>query len=539
MSENTIDNIDVDNGVVEETCCAVKCTNCFFGGRKIGTRGDINSPFMIVGESPGMEELAKGIPFVGASGAILRKEIPDNIDPFITNAIQCFPKNKDEKKLNEACSRCHDRLISEVTAAPRKVILALGNAALRSLTGNYGLKITQERGKLFPSPYASEGIVACVHPAFLLRGGGSVKKFKEDISYAVSLAIGGDHGKKYIEPTFEVVQSLDQATAMVSDLSQYEFIGADIETSGFSFINDKTLSLGLAADPSKVYIIPGVAEKGFFTSIYPKALDNEEVDPAVWSVVKTFLEGDRKFIWHNGKFDIKFLRQASIRARVDEDTLLLNYALDETRGVHDLEQVSMDLLGAPNWKDELEKYLPKKRASYSYIPRNVLNLYLARDVSSTLQIFTRLRPQVAADAALEKLYVRTLIPASEFLANLEMTGFYFDWKQWQLNKDRLEKETSELAADLCEIAGYSLNPNSPAQIAKLLYEDLNIPQHKGAKANSTAKEVVDKLPKVPAVLAPYISLATSLCKERSVEQKISHRASSPDCTANERNSAWL
>lgn len=123
---------------MENNCgdCLVTCSNCFFSGKKIGTRGDINSPLVIVGESPGVQELSKGLPFVGPSGDMLNKVMPDGLDPFITTAIQCMPRQKDDKRLNEACKRCNERLIAEIKQAPRKVILALGNGALRSLTGN-------------------------------------------------------------------------------------------------------------------------------------------------------------------------------------------------------------------------------------------------------------------------------------------------------------------------------------------------------------------------------------------------------------------
>ncbi len=465
----------------------------------MGAKGGIRSPFVIVGESPGVTELSQGIPFVGPSGKLLSNIIPEDINPYITNALQCLPRKKDPKKLAEACKTCNDRLLSEIKAHPRKIILALGNGALWSLTGDYNLKITQERGKVFPSGLAEHGIVACLHPAFLLRGGGSVKKFHDDVKYAIDFSLRGKAAiKKSILPRWEVISTTARAEKAIEDLKQYKDIGADVEATGFDHREDKILSIGLAGAPEKVYIFPGAAEHSELTNIDERAHPNDPVEQGVWTILRKFLEGDQKFIWHNGKFDIKFLREIGIQARVDEDTMLLNYSLDDTRGVHGLEQVGSDTIGMPNWKKELDQYLTKKGDSYCIIPRPILNKYLSYDVSSTLQIFNVLRLKVSKDRHSEKMYVKTLIPASEFLASIEMSGFKFDWNQWQKNKDRLTAEVSGKKKILCDIAGYDINPNSPAQIAKLLYDDLQIPSKHG---RSTGKDILAKLPEVPAVTA--------------------------------------
>jgi DNA polymerase I-like protein with 3'-5' exonuclease and polymerase domains len=73
--------------------------------------------------------------------------------------------------------------------------------------------------------------------------------------------------------------------------------------------------------------------------------------------VRLFLSSPRyRFAWHNGQFDVGFLRAAGVNARIDEDTLLLHYCLDEQKGTHDLEQVAARYLGARDYKDEVSAY---------------------------------------------------------------------------------------------------------------------------------------------------------------------------------------
>ena len=471
------------------------CEDCFFGGKKISYKGDIKSPFVIVGESPGVMELAKGKPFVGPSGALLddaiapfRAALP--CEPLVTNALNCLPRQKDPHKLATACQRCSYRLVEEVKAHPRKAILALGNAALWSLTGKYGLKITQERGKVFQTSLAEKGIIAAVHPAFLLRGGGSLQQFKRDVSMAVSLCVGEtlsagpstENNKMCVAGTFKpspykVLETLKDVTALVKELEKVKYAAADTETTGFNSREDKILCMGISFEKDMTYVIPG-----------------ELITPALF-------DNGVKWCWHNGKFDIGFYRARSIAARVDDDTMLMSYLLNERAGVHDLEQVGGDWLQAPNYKNMLEKHLPSKKHSYEVIPKDVLYKYQAIDANLTFHLRDVLRTRIDADKYLKKVYTKILIPGSEFLHRVETDGFYVDLDAVEENISRLGEE-----ADRCEkefeaiAANYKcpgINIRSPIQVADLLYSKLKL----GPTSWGTDVETLDKLPAHPAVKA--------------------------------------
>lgn len=161
--------------------CLVPCPDCPFGGPKVGGRGDPNSPFVIIGESPGKQELDRGEPFIGPSGKVLDSALDQHHEkpqPYIMNAMQCWPgygDDKNEERLQQGVAACRQRVLDELAKAPRRVVLALGAPALWSVTGNYNYKITQERGKVLPIPGLDVGVVPSVHPAFLMRGGSDRK----------------------------------------------------------------------------------------------------------------------------------------------------------------------------------------------------------------------------------------------------------------------------------------------------------------------------------------------------------------------------
>lgn len=489
-----------------------RCANCPYGSRTCASKGPVDSPFVIVGESPGTNEIMKNAPFVGPSGQLLKQMLNANVEPYYTNAVHCMPKNKDLSNLATAASACHDRLIAEIAAHPRKVILALGNAAVWSLLGDYSSKISQARGHIYPSPLAEYGIVACLHPAALLRGFGSSRLFKRDIHLACDL-VGGDSPLKYKETSCILMETEGDIRDLIDLAYTQPYIASDIETTGFSPRTDQILSQGFCFEPSTAYIVP------------PKLfhLCGDMYDPTVVS---------GRYIWHNGKFDTGFLRGAYRRDHTDklgprfrpeirhvisdrgnrygyqfstvhEDTMLLSYALDENGGIHGLEILANDLLGAPHWKNVIDQWLPKKGASYANVPPNVLYLYQAKDLGVTRQIFDILRPQVRSDPDLERLYTGTLLPGSETLSWLESNGIEMDPEIIATNDVNVTADIEikkEAWYGWSREAGQSdANPRSWQQVQAVLYKGgLDIAN---GKILSTDAKTLQAFPEAPVVKA--------------------------------------
>jgi uracil-DNA glycosylase family 4 len=467
---------------------------------------------MIIGESPGREELKNGIPFVGMSWRIVNHLLKytglDEVEPYVTNALHCWPgSNKSDATMTTAVQQCSHQLIDEINLAPRKLVLTLGAPALRAVTKNFGLKITQERGRvitdeLHESIKGVEHAFSTIHPAFILRGGGNFRQFREDIMYASRIWRSGDAIKQNPDVDYIVLDTPQLLLKLLNYLREEVKksptpidVGADIETGskpedpegpgGFNHIDDAVLMLGLAIKEDAVYIIP---EEMLGHPIVRKIFQ-----------LKGLLWG-----WHNGKFDVKFLRRAGIEeARVDEDTMLMSYTLDERGGVHSLDQVAHDWLGVPNWKGMLDKY-KKKKQSYRVIPKEVLYKYAAYDISSTLRLVKFLRPLIMRDENNKKLYYRTLLPASEYLSRVEDRGLLVDFERVRENEVKLDKQAMDLAEPIFEEALKYPNSdyteklcNSPKQLAQLLYVDIGLE----SKDKGTGNDVLEKLPQHPVVVA--------------------------------------
>lgn len=147
--------------------------------------GCANPDVLFIGEGPGKDEDAQGIPFVGRSGEMLTRMIikmgytRDTV--FIGNIVKCRPTVNDEGTRDrpptpEEMEGCLPYLKKQIALLKPGVLVLLGNTALQGLFGYKG--ITKYRGKWLEY----EGIPAMptYHPSYLLRnGGGNSKPFWE------------------------------------------------------------------------------------------------------------------------------------------------------------------------------------------------------------------------------------------------------------------------------------------------------------------------------------------------------------------------
>jgi DNA polymerase len=138
--------------------------------------GNERSPLVFVGEGPGADEDAQGIPFVGRAGQLLtqmiegtaRKEGIDlkREDVYICNVVKCRPPDNraPEPDEMEICGQFLYRQL--VTIAP-KAICVLGGTAAKAITGHKE-GVTKMRGKWFE--WRNIPVMVTYHPSFLLRG---------------------------------------------------------------------------------------------------------------------------------------------------------------------------------------------------------------------------------------------------------------------------------------------------------------------------------------------------------------------------------
>jgi uracil-DNA glycosylase family 4 len=137
--------------------------------------GDEKAPLVFVGEGPGADEDAQGIPFVGRAGQLLTQMIEGTSkkegipllrkDVYICNVVKCRPPGNRTPESDEM-ETCGQFLYRQLSAIRPKAICALGGTAARAVTGHKE-GVTKMRGKWFK--WNDIPVMVTYHPSYLLR----------------------------------------------------------------------------------------------------------------------------------------------------------------------------------------------------------------------------------------------------------------------------------------------------------------------------------------------------------------------------------
>ena len=147
--------------------------------------GNINSPIMLVGEAPGIQEDSSGLTFLGEVGDLLKKMLSainikkENI--YSTYAVNFRPP-EDRRPTPKEIKRYSQFLQKQISIIKPKLIILMGSTAMESLTG-LNSKISIERGKWKEVIVRNTtyNIIITFNPSYLLRIPENKKHSWEDL----------------------------------------------------------------------------------------------------------------------------------------------------------------------------------------------------------------------------------------------------------------------------------------------------------------------------------------------------------------------
>jgi DNA polymerase len=161
-----------------------ECTRCPLSASRthvVHSEGNRRAQLMFVGEAPGANEDEQARPFVGRAGQLLNKIIEaiglKREDVFIGNVNRCRPPQNRTPTLAEAAT-CKPFLLREIAIVQPKVIVVLGNTAMRNLLETKE-GITKVRGQF--QDYKGIKVMPTFHPAYLLRDPSKKRETWEDM----------------------------------------------------------------------------------------------------------------------------------------------------------------------------------------------------------------------------------------------------------------------------------------------------------------------------------------------------------------------
>ena len=171
-------------GVAACTACGLCATRT----QTVFADGSESARVMFIGEAPGADEDATGVPFVGRAGKLLSDIVEKGMglsraQVYIANVLKCRPpENRDPTPAEKrVCTPWLDRQIELVDP---QVLIPLGRHAANHVLGT-DLPMGRLRGRVHE--LGRRKVVPTFHPAYLLRSPGMKKECWADIQLAMGI----------------------------------------------------------------------------------------------------------------------------------------------------------------------------------------------------------------------------------------------------------------------------------------------------------------------------------------------------------------
>ncbi len=235
-----------------------------------------------------------------------------------------------------------------------------------------------------------------------------------------------------------------------------QWVAIDTETTGLSFKKDSLLCVALC-----------YGEKGSALQSY----NSNELKCAATHLQRLKDDG-AKFIFHNGKFDVKFIKEhLGVSLRIDADTQYAAPLLSERPANNSLDSLTSFFLGVSGWKDDISRKNLRDRD-----PKQVA-LYCKTDARYTYRLWEQLKERMREEGIL-KFYVEKLIPIINLLAEVEYQGICINLLKVKESATKLYEQREILEKKL----RVSLEPFVSMYEKKLLMESVSKLKNPGENA---------------------------------------------------------
>jgi uracil-DNA glycosylase family 4 len=435
--------------------------------------GPVSPDLMVVGEGPGDMENLRGEVLVGPTGEEVERLFSEHRrhlrEFWKTNVLKWQPPGNSVKRFPETghtIEECEKMLWEEIDQIKPKCILALGDLALSTLTGNTG--ILNWRGSILTTKRGYPKVIPTIHPAALFKQKGDEDKgglpyfWKRIISLDFKRAIYQSQFPEYIVPkrTLQIIKNPTDLLLFLNQNRDKKRCSVDLEV-----IQSIPTCVGLAFSKDHAISVPLFN----FWEDNRKILDHTLQQ--MWDVLANFFSRqDIEWIGQNIKFDLeKIITILGFRAKIDIycDTSLMGHTL------HPELPKSLQLLTSiytdePYYKDELKEYDSKKDN-----PEQILT-YNARDAAVTYELSGTLEEELR-QRNLWYFYLRIPNRAHAFYFHLDRIGLRTNEEKRQELIRKYAAWRARNEARLTELCGRPINVASPKDVPWLVFEHLRLP----------------------------------------------------------------
>ena len=476
--------------------CAFSSPTCIWGD------GPFKARVMVVNSYATEQDEQEGAAVMPSS--LVERLRAIGLDPekvYYTNAIKCACPRGTKYKVGDI-KKCKQHLDKEIAEVQPTYVLVLGAQALKatvdgSITELNGVMVEKDGIKYMPS----------YSPGIVYRDPGKAPFVEKAMNNFKAMMEGSLEGLPELDIRLITnMRELKRAFHHLKD-NNYLYLSYDIETTGLVRFEDEVNLFGFGNDQVQ-YIIPLEAR---YSPLRGARLAQRKL---IRTCVNWLNRNAKALVAGNGKFDDLFLKyHFGVKPNITFDVVLASHILNENTPNGVKENAVLEC-NAPEWDVDKDLKTGKYKTREKY--REYLT-YLGYDIYYEYKLYRVFHKKLKQDRALMKLFYHLYMPGIISYETVEEHGVFIYPQQFKQVRKHLESERSKIEKSLLEMAGHEVNWNSPAQIQKLLYEELKLPVIETTESGSpstseaTLMQLRDKHPIVELIL-----------KYRGVNIQISH-----------------
>lgn len=284
----------------------------------------------------------------------------------------------------------------------------------------------------------------------------------------------------------ELLAFIGEARAVLAENADAA-VSIDTETTGLSPLLCELCGVSLSCR----------AGAGVYVPVRSPSAGSHMDESRVLGLLRGFIDDPGvRLCGHNLKFDSLVLRHAGLgmtgisddvgngsragraaeeTAKVPFDSMVASFLIDATRSSHSLDALSLALLGRTNISiKELigDGGKGSEARTFASVPLEAATEYAAEDADAALQLREKMLPELRAMGLLP-LFERLEMPLVGVLAELEYNGIRVDRAELERQRARLQTRIDalrkEIDTEAMERIGRKFNPDSPRQLASVLF----------------------------------------------------------------------
>ena len=287
------------------------------------------------------------------------------------------------------------------------------------------------------------------------------------------------------EVDYRVVCTPEDLDALVAEITGAKAFAFDTETTGLVPMRDGLVGISVSPAPGRSYYIP-------VGHTCLDAVTQLPLEQVIAKLKPLFEDPAIAKYGHNGKFDMNVLAQQGITVRdLDFDSMIAAFLLGE-------KSVGLKALAFARLGIEMTPITDligtgAKQKCMNEIDITTCRDYAAADSDMTLRLTELFRGELAAQK-LDKLFTDVEMPLVPVLLEMERNGIVVDTAMLKEMSEKFGEQIRDLENRIYDRANHTFNINSPAQLGKVLFEELKLPVLRRSKGKySTGADILEAL----------------------------------------------